>query len=381
MVSKRPQMELERPCILVVCEPTSSLQQAAGDLKAEGFRIRNARSTYRAIVEQTSAPAEVVLIDTAPLLERDMEVFDVLRSLTPPPFLLASLPPSAREKARMALERGADAYVLEPFDSKEITLLLRRSLERRAAPSESLPLNEKLASLARFAAGVAHEVNNPLTTISGWIQLSLSDMRQDDPNRRTFETMQEEAERIAAIVRNLLCFAGQPPLEEEPVDINQLLDEVVKTSGVFSSEEKTPDVLSGVHVASYFHEALPLILANRGQIRRACEQVIQAALQHLGGHGELLIATRPGGGEDQVLIEIADDGPNIPAANLSRVFDPFFNDGSNGGGLGLSAAYGIVQGHGGTIDVTSREGEGTRFVIHLPLHRLRTRNRIFEYAK
>jgi len=370
MVSKKDASVSPRPTILLVCEPNSPLQPAADALKAEGFRVRQARSTYRAIVEQTASPAEIVLIDTSPLLERDMEVFEVFRSLAPSPFLLASFPASAREKARAALESGADAYVLEPFDPREITVLLRRSLERRQAPGEQLPLNEKLASLARFAAGVAHEVNNPLTTVSGWVQLSLSDMADDDPGRQTFETMQEEIERIASIVRNLLCFAGQPPLDEEPVNVNALLEDLLSSVAH-----------EGVHVASYLHEELPLILANSAQLRRACENIIQNGLKCLDGRGELLVATRPVSSEDQVAIEIADDGPGIPAQNLSRIFDPFFSDGDDGPGLGLSAAYGIIQGHGGTIEVTSQENEGTRFVIRLPLHRLRSRNRILEYAK
>jgi len=370
MVSKKAQAPPTRPSILMVCEPNSSLQQAADALKGEGYRVRQTRSTYRAIVEQTSAPADVVLIDTAPLLDRDMEVFEVFRSLAPAPFLLASFPPSAREKARGALERGADAYVLEPFDPHEITLLLRRSFERHTSPHESQPLAEKLLSLGRFAAGVAHEINNPLTTISGWIQLSLADMGEQDGSRRTFETMQEEVERIAAIVRNLLAFAGQPPLEEEPVNINEILQEIL-----------TSIDRNGVNITCTLREDLPLILANRPQMRQACEQVLHSAVKHLGGHGELTLTTRPVDSDDQVAIEVADDGPGLPPAVLARLFDPFASDGNGGSGLGLSAAYGIVQGHGGTIDVVSREHEGTRYTIRLPLHRLRTRSRILDYAK
>ena len=370
MVSKKPQEQPQRPSILLVCEPNSPLQQAAEELKSEGYRVRQTKSTYRAIVEQTSAPADVVLVDTSPLLERDMEVFEVFRSLAPSPFLLASFPPSAREKARSALERGADAYVLEPFDPREVTLLLRRSVERHASPRESQPLSEKLVSLGRFAAGIAHEVNNPLTTISGWIQLSLADMAREDPSRRTFETMQEEVERVAAIVRNLLCFAGQPPLDEEPVDVNEVVREIVASVDH-----------AGVNVVTNFYDELPLILASRDQLRQAFEQVVHRSLKALDGRGELQVSTRPVDTDDQIAIEIADDGCGVPQAALSRMFDPFFSDGNGGMGLGLSAAYGIIQGHGGTIEVSSRDQEGTRFLIRLPLHRLRTRNRILEYAK
>jgi signal transduction histidine kinase len=137
----------------------------------------------------------------------------------------------------------------------------------------------------------------------------------------------------------------------------------------------------GLEVSCSFHDDLPLILASREQIREALEQVISNAVKSLRGKGELRIATRPVDTEDQVLIEVADDGCGIPEAALSRIFDPFFSTGNGGTGLGLSAAYGIIQGHGGSIEAVSREREGTRFVIRLPLHRLRTRNRILEYAK
>ncbi|MFW6108371.1 MAG: ATP-binding protein [bacterium] len=369
MVTKKTHGESERPSVLLVCEPNTTLQQAADELKTEGYRVRQTTSTYRAIVEQTSVAADVVVIDTGPLLERDMEVFAVFRSMSPPPFLIASFPPSAREKARAALESGADAYIVEPFDAREVSLLVRRSLERRTSPGESQPLGQKLAALGRFAAGVAHEINNPLTTISGWIQLSLADMAGEDPSRRTFETMQEEVDRIAQIVSNLLCFAGQPPLHEEPVNINEVLEEVLAAAETES-----------IDVTCSFHEDLPLILASREQIRQAIEQVVSNAVKNLHGKGELRASTRPVDTEDQVVIEIADDGCGIPEAALARIFDPFFS-GNGGTGLGLSAAYGIIQGHGGTIEAISREHEGTRFIIRLPLHRLRTRNRILEYAK
>lgn len=369
MVTKKTHRESQRPSILLVCEPNTTLQQAAEALKTEGYRVRHTNSTYRAIVEQTGAAADVVVIDTAPLLERDMEVFSVFRSMSPPPFLIASFPPSAREKARAALESGADAYILEPFDAREVSLLMRRSVERRSAPGDCPPLSEKLAALGRFAAGVAHEINNPLTTISGWIQLSLADMAPEDPSRRTFETMQEEVDRIAHIVGNLLCFAGQPPLHEEPVNVNEVVDEVLAAID-----------REGISVACAFHDDLPLILASREQIRQALEQVIGNAVKNLRGQGELRVSTRPMDTDDQIAIEVADDGCGIPEAALSRIFDPFFS-GNGGTGLGLSAAYGIIQGHGGTIEAVSREHEGTRFVIRLPLHRLRTCNRILEYAK
>ena len=370
MVTKRTHADSQAPSVLLVCEPNTALQQAADELKSEGYRVRQTNSTYRAIVEQTGAPAEVVLIDTAPLLERDMEVFAVFRSMLPAPFLIASFPPSAREKARAALESGADAYILEPFDAREVSLLLRRSIERRSQPDDCQPLSEKLASLGRFAAGVAHEINNPLTTISGWIQLSLADMRDEDPSRRTFETMQEEVDRVARIVSNLLCFAGQPPLHEEPVNVNEVFEQMLATI-----EHE------GISIECNFHDDMPLILASREQIYQALEQVVGNALKSLRGSGELRLTTRPVDTDDMVVIEIADDGCGIPAAALSRIFDPFFSSGNGGTGLGLSAAYGIIQGHGGTIEAVSREHEGTRFLIRLPLHRLRTRNRILEYAK
>jgi signal transduction histidine kinase len=370
MVSKKTQSTPGRPSLLIVGEPSKSLQNAVATLKEEGYRVRQMKSSYRAVVEQARGPSDVILVDTAPLLDRDMEVFEVFRSLVPRPFLLASFPASARERARLALERGADAYVLEPFDPREIILLLERSLERRVAPEAGEPLSERLTALGRFAAGVAHEINNPLTTISGWIQLALADMAEDEGSRRMFETMQEEVERIAGVVRNLLCFAGQPPLDEEPVNVNEVLEELLGNIGQ-----------EGLTVTCELHEDLPLILANRDQIRQACQHVLNNAVKGLDGRGELHVATRPVDNEDQIAIEVADDGCGIPEGVLSRIFDPFFSNGNGGAGLGLSAAYGIVQGHGGTIEVTSREQEGTHFVIRLPLHRLRSRNRILEYAK
>ena len=370
MVRKPRRLDRRPPRSLIVCEPSSFLAQAVEALREAGHRVCQAASGYRAVAEQARRPADLVVIDVAPLAGRDLEVFEVLGSGRPRPFLVASLPPAARDKARRALECGADAYVVEPFDPRELPLMLRRSREQAAAADDiDSPLGNRLSQLARFAAGVAHEVNNPLTTISGWIQLALSDLDRDAPQRATFETMHEEVERIAAIVRNLLCFAGEPPANEEPIEVNDLLQDLL------ASCERP-----GVAVAVNFDEDLPLILANREQVRLAFGQIVTSAMKHIVGEGELQVATRAIDGDDAIVVEIADNGRRVAAEDLESIFDPFFSAADIGAGLGLSAAYGIIQGHGGRIDVVSREREGTRFTIGLPLHRLRHKNRILDHA-
>ena len=367
--SSRPR-DRRPPGVLLVCPAHGGLSRAAAAIHEQGFTTRHVESTYRAIIEQSRSPAEVVIVDITPLVDSELEVFEVFRSLRPGPLLLASLPPSARHKGSLALERGADAYVVEPFEASEIRLLFERSVERVNAGRAGEPSRDKLAALSHFAAGVAHEINNPLTTISGWLQLALDDAQGDDASRTTFETMHEEVERIAGVVRNLLNFAGLPPGDEQPVDVNELLRDVLAG---FEGEH--------VVITTSLADDLPLILASREQIRTACRQVVHNALTSLDGQGELKVATRAVDAEDQVAIEIADDGCGIPESTLPRIFDPFFSGSESSAGLGLSAAYGIVRGHGGTIEVVSREHEGTRFILRLPLHRLRHKNRILDYVR
>ncbi|BCB27930.1 two-component sensor histidine kinase [Sulfurimicrobium lacus] len=251
--------------------------------------------------------------------------------------------------------------------------------------------SEKLASLGTMLAGVAHELNNPLSNISLSAQILLEEIEENDPERRQelLAQIEEQTERARNIVRALLDFARDKPVKREDVLLAPLIEEVI----LFLRGETPSDVRITSEIAADI--ALP---ADRQRLEQAFLNLIKNALEEMGGTGEIRIsATRrhlsreaavslldEGAkslgkcfhGGDAVDIEIRDNGPGIPDEILPRIFDPFFTtkDVGRGMGLGLFIVYEIIEEHNGCISVESEAGRGTVFHIRLPLEHIDEEN-------
>jgi signal transduction histidine kinase len=221
--------------------------------------------------------------------------------------------------------------------------------------------SEKLSAVGQFVAGVAHELNNPLTAVIGFADL-LSSTETDEKNRRHLDLIAKSAHRCHKIVQSLLSFARQHAPERKLVEINSVIDDVLE---IMAYDLRT----SNITVKCEFGEGLPNLLADAHQLQQVFVNILgnaRQAIEPFRRDGEIVVRTRLANG--LVRIEFQDNGPGIRADNLSRIFDPFFTTKpvGKGTGLGLSLSYGIIQEHGGKISAQSEVGHGAMFVIELP---------------
>jgi two-component system, NtrC family, sensor kinase len=229
---------------------------------------------------------------------------------------------------------------------------------------ERLRVTERLASLGTLSAGLAHEINNPLNSVllSAQVALTMCGAAPTDPQIvAALEQIVAEARRGGRLVHNMLSFAKQEDTQKWPADLNDIVRRVVTLA-----EAAHENLCSlGLQLAP----DLPQVAVNPTEIEQVLMNLIRNAREAANnGECRVLIKTEPR--MEGVRLTVADNGPGIPPDELPRVFDPFFTTkrGAGGTGLGLSIVYAIVAGHSGSINVESRPGAGTRFMIDFPLH-------------
>jgi two-component system NtrC family sensor kinase len=222
--------------------------------------------------------------------------------------------------------------------------------------------SERLASLGMLAAGVAHEINNPLGGILALTALALEDLDASHPHRHNLEVVVRQTERCRDIVRGLLEFSRQSDAMMEELDVNAVL---AQTLGLVSKQS----AFFNVEIVQDLTPDLPAVNADRQQIQQVVLNLLLNAVQAMGERGTITITTRKGA-DGSVEILITDTGCGIPREVIDRIFDPFFTtkSGGQGTGLGLAIVYGIITRHRGNISVKSEVGQGTTFTIRLPAH-------------
>jgi len=240
---------------------------------------------------------------------------------------------------------------------------LKRAYKELQERQHQLIHAEKLASLGALAAGVAHEINNPLGTISLYAQMTLDELNPDQEScRENLEIIMKHATRAAGIVKNLLEFARRGALEVRPLHINPLLESVLSMTAHHAK-------LHQVNVVKEFEGEGPRIVGDEDKLRQVFVNMVINAVQAMSDGGTLTIKSEFVDGGRKARISISDTGQGIPEENIEKIFDPFFTTkaSSKGTGLGLAVSLGIVEQHKGTIEVRSKVGEGTTFFVTLPV--------------
>ena len=221
--------------------------------------------------------------------------------------------------------------------------------------------SEKMSSLGRLSAGVAHEINNPLGGIVVYAHLLLEDTGTDDTRRENIEKIVVQALRCREIVQGLLGFARPAASGEVLLDVNAVLR---VTLDVFDGQA----LFHNVEIVRREEPDLPPILGDAGQLQQAFSNIVLNAAQAMNGDGRLTVATCSVPDEKTIRVVFDDTGPGIPPEHVPHLFEPFFTtkETGQGTGLGLAISYGLVKRHGGTIHAEVPAGGGARFVVSLP---------------
>jgi iron only hydrogenase large subunit-like protein/nitrogen-specific signal transduction histidine kinase len=266
----------------------------------------------------------------------------------------------------IAIYRGlAEIQMCLPFTIetlKRTTEKLTWSYEQMVNTKNALVQSEKLASLGRLAAGIAHEINNPLTGVLSFSSILAADLK-DTIYKDDLQTIVKETIRCREIVQGILDFARTTKLEKESTSINRVIEDSLR---ILQNHMK----FQNIKISTQFAENIPALNLDVIQMRSVVNNLCMNAADAMHDRGEIIISTWFNEKNGQVFMSVSDTGVGISQENMKHIFDPFFTtkEIGKGTGLGLSVTYGIIETHNGAINVESKEGAGTTFTIMLPLN-------------
>ncbi|HWP46029.1 MAG TPA: response regulator [Candidatus Limnocylindrales bacterium] len=372
-------------------------------LEQEGYHIVTVANGRGAIEKIRQTEFDLVLTDLKLQDITGLEVLEEVKKVFPDTIVVVLTGYGSMSSAIEAMSKGAYYYLNKPCSDEELKITIRRGLEKREAAQELKQKNleiletnkkleetlnqlrvtqnqlvqaEKMASLGQLLSGIAHEINNPLAGVMGYAQLLLKDPGLEEKVRQSLEKINKEANRINKIIQNLLLFTrGSKPIKR-PLQINEVLESVLELRAASLAQNH-------IQVTKNLAPGLPEIQGDFYQLQQAFLNIIDNAEEallksqrqkNLYISSELISKLPP----DEILlhlplpfirITLSDNGAGIPEAHLKKIFDPFFTskEVGKGVGLGLSVSYGIIQVHGGKVDLISQVDQGTSFFVEIPL--------------
>jgi two-component system NtrC family sensor kinase len=261
--------------------------------------------------------------------------------------------------ARVGIRPPGEMGVLcRAVDSMAHAVAERQELLKQAT-RQQIGRSEQLASVGRLAAGVAHEINNPLTGVLAFADMLREKENMDEQDRQDLDLIIRETKRAREIVRGLLDFARETPSLKTHLNINDVIRQTTRLLG-------KRDAFQNIFIVEDLAEDLPPVNGDKNQLQQVLVNLALNGCEAMADGGTLMISTRRE--DDQVVVRVTDTGSGIKREHLDQIFEPFFTTKpvGKGTGLGLSVSYGILRQHGGTLEVESEEGNGTTFTITLP---------------
>jgi signal transduction histidine kinase len=265
---------------------------------------------------------------------------------------------SVSEQAALAVRNAQLHAALQSYAQNLESMVETRTQELRAAQAQLIQ-TEKLAALGRLAAGIAHEVNNPLQPVLNCLEAAIEDVQNFEPvDLESLRIAESEVQRIKTIVSRLLDFSRPSTEERRPVDLHDLVNEVlVLTNRQLQSRR--------IRVETHLRP-IQAVGGSPTQLKQVFLNLVLNAMESMPHGGSITIETYTE--ESEVALSIMDSGVGMDEQTIDQIFEPFYSTKGDGTGLGLSISYGIIQGHGGRIDVESGPGQGSRFTIWLPCY-------------
>jgi signal transduction histidine kinase len=276
------------------------------------------------------------------------------------------------ENAVEGMKLGAYDFLIKPVEARILVEKITKAYRRKADMEERIRtagIEEIMVPVGDLAAGIAHEINNPVSVMveeAGWIddllkEVDLPENENLQELRRAIKQIQSQGQRCKQITHKLLSFARRTDPRLCDLQMKDLIDGLLSSSML--------PVHSGVIIKTHFEPDLPLVSASPAEMQQVFLNLISNAIDAIGPEGGTVMV-RVSVEADQLAVEIADNGQGIPKSQLERIFDPFFTTKAvgKGTGLGLSICYGLVKKHGGSITVESEPGVGSRFHVRLPIH-------------
>jgi two-component system, NtrC family, sensor kinase len=261
--------------------------------------------------------------------------------------------------AAIVYEGDCEVATIGFFHDMRETLHMRGELEKTQI---QLLQAEKMSSLGKLAAGVAHQLNNPLGGITLYAQLMMEEYTLEAPAMEDLQRILKDAQRCSSTVKELLEFARQTKQEMRPHDMNQAISRTL-----FLLENQA--IFQNIKIEKNLSPSLPMVPGDIQQLNHLFMNIILNAGEAMEGNGKLTVTTDHKPESDRITITLSDTGPGVPEDELSRVFEPFYTtkEEGKGTGLGLSLAYGIVENHRGRLTARNEPGSGATFIIELPI--------------
>jgi len=241
----------------------------------------------------------------------------------------------------------------------------KQAVEKKLRDTRArLAQSEKMASIGQLAAGVAHEINNPLTGILFYAEMKQAELTGDDPERGEVDAVIEDVNRCRDIVKNLLAYSRQSSPKKEILHLNEVVDQSLTLI-------RDPKALMNIEIIKDIYADKMMVHVDRNQICRVIINLVMNAVSSMNGTGRLIFRTHRDAARQKAVLEIEDSGCGISKEHLPRIFDPFFTTKKHGEGtgLGLSTVYGLIQENKGSIEVKQTSEKGTTFRVELPLFR------------
>lgn len=346
---------MEKKLILIADDEIDNVILLQKRLRASGFDTVEAYDGNETLEKVFQCNPDLILLDIMMPGKDGYEVLKILRENEKTkdiPVIMLTARAEVPDKVK-GLELGAEDYVTKPFDYNELLARINSHLESKREVEEKIKL-EKLAALSTMMEGVAHEVRNPLVVIGGFTKKLLSMTPEDDPRRLYLEMIEKEAERLDKMIKDIYEFKIITLHINEKVSVNTCLIEIVENYKPIFEDNK-------IQLNLQLSEKDYLMDMDKKMFAKAIKNIINNSIEAMPNGGQITIKTEIR--DNKLFIYITDTGIGIAEEDLKYIFDPFFTSKMEGTGLGLTQTLKIIQGHKGTLNVTSKKNQGTTVMI------------------